>query len=270
MFQKIFSNRHIDWAVYLAQFHAIDPGVTERLLSQAVAEHIGTPYAWLASKVTTAIGTDHDPISILDIGCGSAPMQTFLPEHWNYLGIDLSPSELRKAQDAGRKKVILADATNIPLAANSMEVTLSSMAIMLVTPIELAISEAHRVLKPNGVFAITLPSRTPILPRDLLVELKVISSLAALPAMPQQFSEQRIHGLLESSGFVGISHERRRFSFILRTFDDAKLLVDSLYLPGMTDTQKMRAVERLANWALKGREIPISLAMTVARKNSSL
>jgi hypothetical protein len=48
------------------------------------------------------------------------------------------------------------------------------------------------------------------------------------------------------------------------------LLVDSLYLPGMTDTQKMKAVERLANWALKGREIPISLAMTVARKNSSL
>ena len=270
MFRKIFSNGHIDWSVYLAQFHAVDPGVTERILSQAVAEHIGTPYAWLASKVTTVIGIDHEPISILDIGCGSAPMKSFIPEHWNYLGIDLSPSELRKAQDAGREKVILADATNIPLAANSTEVTLSSMAIMLVTPIELAISEAHRVLKPNGIFAITLPSKTPILPRDLLVGLKVFSSLGAFPAMPQQFSEQRIHGLLESSGFVEISHERRRFSFVLHTFDDAKLLVDSLYLPRMTDTQKMRAVDKLANWALKGREIPISLGMTVARKKGPL
>jgi hypothetical protein len=166
-------------------------------------------------------------------------MNSVLPRHWKYLRIDISLSELRKAQQAGRKHVSVADATQLPLNANSMEAAISSMAMRLVTP---------------------------LLPRDLLVGLRLITSLGALPALSQRFTERNVQGLLEGSGFVGICHERKRFSFSLRTYDDAKLLVDSLYLPSMTEERKLRAASKLASWASKIRDIPISVAMTVAMK----
>ena len=111
MFQELIKGRPFNWAAYLAQFHAQNAGITERLLARAEAPNIGTPYEWLASKIKLPPRTEHSPVSILDIGCGSAPMSSVLPRQWNYLGIDLSLSELRKAQQAGRKHVIVADAT---------------------------------------------------------------------------------------------------------------------------------------------------------------
>jgi SAM-dependent methyltransferase len=250
MFQEMTESQSFEWAPYLGKFHTQHAGITERLLVRAEAPNIGTPYEWLASKIKPLLDAANSPVSILDVGCGSAPMSAVIPGHWNYLGIDLSIAELRKAQQAGRKHVIMADATQLPLSAKSMEAAISSMAMMLVTPIELAFSEIHRVLKPGAIFAFTLPRATPILPRDL----------------PQRFTGRKVKDLLESAGFIGIHHERKRFSFNLHTFDDAKLLVDSLYLPGVTDERKLRAASTLASWGSKARDIPISIAMTVARK----
>ena len=132
-----------------------------------------------------------------------------------------------------------------------------------------ALTEGHSgtlVRLPGAVFAFTRPRATPFLPRDLLVALRLITALGALPAMPQRFTERRVQDLLERSGFEDIRHERKRFSFSVRTFDDAKLLVDSLYLPGMTEERKLMAASKLASWASKARDVPISLAMTVAKK----
>jgi SAM-dependent methyltransferase len=266
MFQELTQSPSFEWAAYLDQFHTRYSGITERLLARAEAPNIGTPYEWLASKIKPLSDTEKTPVSVLDIGCGSAPMVSVLPGHWNYLGIDLSLSELQKAQQAGRKHLILADATQLPLPANSIEAAISSMAMMLVKPVELAFSETYRVLKPGAVFAFTRPRATPFLPRDLLVGLRLVTSLGSLPAMPQRFTERRIQRLLEAAGFVGIRHERKRFSFSLQTFDDAKLLVDSLYLPGVTEERKLRAASKLASWAAKARDVPISIAMTVAKK----
>jgi SAM-dependent methyltransferase len=266
MFQEMTESQSFEWAPYLGKFHTQHAGITERLLVRAEAPNIGTPYEWLASKIKPLLDAANSPVSILDVGCGSAPMSAVIPGHWNYLGIDLSIAELRKAQQAGRKHVIMADATQLPLSAKSMEAAISSMAMMLVTPIELAFSEIHRVLKPGAIFAFTLPRATPILPRDLLVGLRLVTSLGARPAMPQRFTGRKVKDLLESAGFIGIHHERKRFSFNLHTFDDAKLLVDSLYLPGVTDERKLRAASTLASWGSKARDIPISIAMTVARK----
>jgi ubiquinone/menaquinone biosynthesis C-methylase UbiE len=269
IFQELTESRSFDWAEYLDQFHTHYSGITERLLERAKALDIGTPYEWLGTQIKLLPGMEDTPVSILDVGCGSAPMRAVLPGHWNYLGIDLSLSELRKAQEAGRKHVIVADATQLPLSANSMDAAISSMAMMLVTPVELAFSEIYRVLKPGAVFAFTRPSTAPLLPRDLLVGLRLITALRALPAMPQRFTERRVQGLLERAGFVGIRHERKRFSFVLRTLDDAKLLVNSLYLPDRTEEHRLRAADILASWALKSRDIPVSIAMTVANKSIS-
>jgi ubiquinone/menaquinone biosynthesis C-methylase UbiE len=258
-----------DWARFLDDFHAARPGITERLLAGATASEIGTPYEWLASRVMSLGATGEMPGPILDIGCGSGPMKSALPPEVDYLGIDLSFAELHKARQLDRKHLIGADAVHLPLPSNSMGAIISSMAMMLVTPIERAFDETYRVLKEGGTFTFIRPSSYPILPRDLVAGGLIVFSLGALPAMPQRFSRRRIQGLLERSGFNSVSHENRRFSLTLRTLEDANLLVDSLYLPGVSETRRRKAAEQLASRASVLREVPISVAMTVAKKSTS-
>ena len=257
------------WARYLAGFHAERPGITERLLAGATAAPVGTPYEWLASKIVPLGSTGEMPGPILDIGCGSGPMKSALPPEVDYLGIDLSFAELREARQLARKHLISADAIHLPLASNSMGAVISSMAMMLVTPIERAFDETYRVLKQGGTFTFIRPSAYPLLPRDLVVGGLVTLSLGALPAMPQRFSRRRIQGLLERSGFNSVSHENRRFSLALRTLEDARLLVDSLYLPNVSQARRSKAAEQLASWASVVREVPVSVAMTIAQKSTS-
>jgi ubiquinone/menaquinone biosynthesis C-methylase UbiE len=257
------------WARFLDEFHATHPGITERLLVGATAAQVGTPYEWLASRIMPLGATGEMPRPILDIGCGSGPMKSALPPEVDYLGIDLSFAELSKAQQMDRKHLMNADAIQLPLPSNSMGAVISSMAMMLVTPIEEAFDETYRVLKEGGTFAFIRPSAFPLFPRDLVAGGLIALSLGALPAMPQRFSRRRIQGLLERSGFNSVSHENRRFSLTLRTLEDAKLLVDSLYLPSVSETRRRKAAEQLASWASIVREVPISVAMTVAQKSTS-
>jgi ubiquinone/menaquinone biosynthesis C-methylase UbiE len=258
-----------DWARFLDEFHSAHPGITERLLARATASQIGTPYEWLASRVMSLGASGEMPGPILDIGCGSGPMKSALPPEVDYLGIDLSFAELRKARQLDRKHLISADAIYLPLPSNSMGAVISSMAMMLVTPIQKAFDETYRVLKDGGTFVFIRPSAYPLFPRDLVVGGLIAFSLGALPAMPQRFSRRRIQGLLETSGFDSVRHENRRFSLALRTLEDAKLLVDSLYLPSVSQARRYRAAEQLASWASVVREVPISVAMTVAKKSTS-
>jgi ubiquinone/menaquinone biosynthesis C-methylase UbiE len=262
-------NVPFSWARFLDEFHHARPGITERLLARATASQIGTPYEWLASRIMPLGATGEMPRPILDIGCGSGPMKSALPPEVEYLGIDLSFAELHKARQLDRKHLISANAIRLPLPSDSMGAVISSMAMMLVTPIEKAFDETYRVLKEGGSFTFIRPSAYPLFPRDLVVGGLIALSLGALPAMPQRFSRRRIQGLLETSGFNSVRHENRRFSLSLHTLEDAKLLVDSLYLPSVSRARRDRAAEQLASWASVVREVPISVAMTTAQKSTS-
>jgi SAM-dependent methyltransferase len=268
-FQEQVEAGPFSWPSFLDEFHAARPGITERLLSGATASQIGTPYEWLASRIMPLGAAGELPGPILDIGCGSGPMKSALPPELDYLGIDLSFAELHKARQLDRKYLIGADALHLPLPSNSMGAIISSMAMMLVNPIEKAFDETYRVLKEGGSFTFIRPSAYPLFPRDLVVGGLIVLSLGARPSMPQRFSRRRIQGLLERSGFNSVRHENRRFSLSLRTLEDAKLLVDSLYLPSVSKARRDRAAEQIASWASVVREVPISVAMTTAHKSTS-
>jgi|GEM_PF-489688 len=259
----------VNWPTYLARFHARRPGITERVLLRAHSTSVGTPYEWLATEVVSPDVTDRSPSTVLDLGCGSGPMKTVLPDSYSYVGIDLSFDELQEAQRRGRRALINADALELPLASNSISCAVSSMAVMLLSPIEMALDETFRVLKDGGTFAFIRPSATPFLLRDLMVGASLALSLGGLPAMPQRFSRRRIQYLLEKSGFNAVRHETRRFSLSLRTLEDAQLVVDSLYLPKVPEERRSRAAARLASMASLVPEVPISVALTVAQKSRS-
>jgi hypothetical protein len=65
----------LEWSRYLAEFHRDRPGVTEMLLTRAVARGHGTPYSWLVEPLQATSGL------ILDLACGSAPTRPLLREH---------------------------------------------------------------------------------------------------------------------------------------------------------------------------------------------
>ena len=154
----------VNWPRYLDEFHARRPGITERVLLRAHSTPVGTPYEWLAAKVISSNVAYCSPGSILDIGCGSGPVKAVLPHAFSYLGVDLSFAELQEARRLGRQNLIEADAIKLPLASNSICCAVSSMAVMLLSPIEAALSETYRVLKDGGTFAFIRPSATPFFP----------------------------------------------------------------------------------------------------------
>ncbi len=258
-----------NWPTYLDEFHARRPGITERVLLRAHSAPVGTPYEWLAAKVISPNVASASPRSVLDIGCGSGPMKAVLPHDCSYVGVDLSFAELHEARRLGRQNVIEADAIKLPLASNSIDYAVSSMAVMLLDPIEAALTETHRVLKDGGTFAFIRPSATPFFPRDLIVGATLALSLGALPAMPQRFSTRSMQRLLEKSGLTSVKHEARRFSYNLHTLEDAQLIVDSLYLPKVSGQRRLLAARRLTWMASLVREVPISISLTVAQKSNS-
>ncbi len=250
----------VDWDLFLADFHRSHPGITEQLLSRSFDAKPENPYQWLAAHVPE--GTS----AVLDIGCGSAPMQSALPPKTAYVGIDVSMPELKAGRKKGRERLVCASALDLPILAGSVDFVVSSMAVMLLSPIEKALDEVFRVLKPGGTFVFIQPTATPFIPRDLLVGAALTYSLRSLPAMPQRFPKRRIRDLLRNAGFDSIRHESKRFAFRLSDAGDASLTVNALYLPTVSSWRLASAAQLLAFLAPALREIPISVALTAARK----
>jgi SAM-dependent methyltransferase len=92
----------------------------------------------------------------LDMGCGDGVLGRLLSgRELGWIGLDLSHTLLRDAP----RPVVLGDAARLPFPSNSFgAVTAVYMLYHLVEPGR-AIREAHRVLRPGGLFAAVAPSR---------------------------------------------------------------------------------------------------------------
>ena len=160
-----------DWPGYLAAFHADRAGITEDVLEHALDAAGATPYDWAAQAVLDA--TVHGDL-VVDLACGSAPMAGRLPRR-RYLGLDLSSAELAAARGAGAQ-VGQADAAHLPLQTGTVDAVVMSMALMLV-PLEGALAEVVRVLRPGGVFVATVPHNRPMPAVDWLRYARLCLSL---------------------------------------------------------------------------------------------
>jgi SAM-dependent methyltransferase len=251
-----------DWTAYLRTYHAANPSITEQVLQRSTHRTAGTPYEWLRSAVPA------EPGVVLDVACGSAPLHDHFRTATTYLGIDVSSEELRAGKEHGRASLARADAFALPMAAASIDVVVCSMALMLMDPVAAALREVARVLRPGGVFAMIRPVGTPLLPRDLRLVLPVLRGLGTPPQMPQRFSARTLRGALESAGLDVESDAALRFSHPLTTTHDAQLAMRALYLPDVTDDRRSRAASLLHQHAGPGRDLPVSIRRTVARRST--
>jgi SAM-dependent methyltransferase len=249
-----------DWDAYLTQFHADRPGITEQAFRHATHPAIGTPYSWLTAALPDPAG------AVLDIACGNAAVLPWLTGHDSYLGVDCSPAEIAHACAQQRGPVTLGDARRLPVPDTSVDTIVSSMGLMLVRPIQAAMAELARVLRPGGTVVLLLPATWPVLPRDLALGAALAVPLRGPGSMPTHVGPRRARRLLAGAGLAVVDITRRRFPFPLATVEHATLAVRSLYTPGRTTDQLHRAQQMLAQRARPSAELPVPLMRVVAKR----
>ncbi len=100
---------------------------------------------------------------ILDVGCGRGFYLNFLHRltSCSLVGVDLDPAVLLRARRHLPTSVTLlqADATSLPFPAASFDKMILSEILEHLPEERPALAEAHRVLRPGGVLAVTVPYR---------------------------------------------------------------------------------------------------------------
>lgn len=95
----------------------------------------------------------------LDLGCGTGYFTRVLGARFGAatgLALDIAEGMLNHARPQGGAEYFVAgDAERLPLQASSCNLIFSSLAVQWCADFASVLSEAHRVLKPGGVFAFT-------------------------------------------------------------------------------------------------------------------
>jgi ubiquinone/menaquinone biosynthesis C-methylase UbiE len=96
---------------------------------------------------------------ILDLGCGFGEFSGVFFEGQIEMGIDISLDDLIVANKINKyKKLVTADARYLPFKDKSFSTIVSISVLEHIPNMQKAIKEAYRVLKPGGIFIITMPT----------------------------------------------------------------------------------------------------------------
>jgi SAM-dependent methyltransferase len=220
-----------DWDNYVAGFHDSNPGVTEDVLSDARDDAGRSPYDWLLDAVPAGVGT------VVDLACGSGPIARRLDVPL-VVGVDQSAGELARA--AGPR--VQARATALPLTTGCAGAVVSSMALMLLHPLERTLAEVARVLRRQGAFVATVPVRRRSAGTEVFADL-----LRTLGQSSFDYPEPLDRDVGERFAGVGMDLCRDEIGVFIRTVrrEDAEPVVRSFYAPGAGPEKVAAAVGKL-------------------------
>jgi len=245
------------WSDYVSKFHREHPGITEDILSRATSAHGLNPYQWIVAPIPLGSRT-------LDLACGSGPSLRQRPgERW--IGIDRSISELTRSHFSGTDNILQGDATALPFDDATFDAVVCSMAVMVIQPLGAALDEVYRVLRPGGMFVVTMPGRRPVSIRDVARYARLVAHLRRHRlTYPNEHVLRRDRTTFESRGFELIEDTRLGFRLAIDTPETAMRFVESLYVPGATSANVSRAQRLAAMWV--GSDIGIPLRRITTRR----
>jgi ubiquinone/menaquinone biosynthesis C-methylase UbiE len=179
--------------------------------SSGTTEHIGGVFATQRLLDLCHIAPGQ---VVLDVGCGTGYTACYLAKEYQarVVAIDISPAAVRRAQrraarerGSDRVSVLCADARQLPFVGASFD-TVIIESVLIFGQASLIVSEAHRVLKPGGIFAnneLALVGAPPGGLNTLLLETLGI----------QAFSAKDWRLMFRELGFTEVASIAQRMSF---------------------------------------------------------
>lgn len=243
------------WRAYLERFHASRPGRVEQALSRCVADGF-TPYAWVNRPVAGRARR------VLDLACGSGGAAARLHADETaggrirsiVVGLDRSEAELELARDNHELPVVRAEAKDLPFRSGCFDAVVCSMGLMVVQPLSAVLGECARVLRPGGLLSATVASPRPLRPADLLTLGPLTARLRSTPRFPGGGELVGLRQALAEAGFQVLEDARERFEFQIRGTADARLLLESIYLPDVPPDRIEQAIGWLTERAQTSRD----------------
>ncbi|MBU2894776.1 malonyl-ACP O-methyltransferase BioC [Colwellia sp. D2M02] len=101
---------------------------------------------------------EQDDLTVLDLGSGTGFFTDLLASKYQrVIGLDIATQMLRFAQENRNESItwVEGDAHHIPLQDNSIDLIYSNLVIQWFNPLDNAVKEILRVLKPGGMFIFT-------------------------------------------------------------------------------------------------------------------
>lgn len=237
------------WRSYIEGFHRDRPGITADTLG--TASDGGTdPYLWVLEPLGA-------PPRLVDIACGDGPLHARTGSD-GWVGLDASTSELHRARSQGVPRLVRADATRLPIASGSTPAVVCSMALMVVQPLDAALSEIRRILTEDGTAVVLMPGGRPLTVIDLGRYTRLMATLRRTHlAYPNDRPLRRLRAAAARVGLRIVDDRRRRFDLPLRDPEAADRFVESLYLPGIGDARYRRAAALARSWVPSSIGIPL-------------
>ncbi|MEO0758402.1 MAG: methyltransferase domain-containing protein [Cyanobacteria bacterium J06648_16] len=150
--------------------------------------------------------------TVLDVACGTGELARLILDispHQAITGIDLSEKMLQQARrKCPTAEFKAASVTALPFGKATFDRVVSANAFHYFEPVDRAITEMSRVLKPSGQLVILDWCRD-----DWLCQLCDWSLKLIDPAHRQCYTQAEFHALLQHQGLAITAHRRVRFGW---------------------------------------------------------
>ena len=105
-----------------------------------------------------APGAGPEPLTILDVGCGTGAMSARIARWGRVVSADFSPLALQFSRRRGLAHLVGADAMRLPLGSNRFDIIVAMDMLEHLQDDCCALAEFFRVLKPGGRVFATVPA----------------------------------------------------------------------------------------------------------------
>ena len=240
------------WEGYVAEYHDANPGITEDVLACARDSAGRSPYDWVVEAVPPGATT------VVDLACGSCPIAGSMAGV-RVVGVDQSAAELLR----GSGLRVRARASALPLPRACAGAVVSSMALMLLHPLEAVLAEVARVLQPAGFFVATVPSRAASAGTPGFTAILRALDQQGL-AYPEQLRDDGLAERFSACGLTLLADDTTVFHRPVAGADDAAQIVRSFYAPGAGAGRVDAAIESFQR--LRPAEVGYRLRRLVASR----